>query len=152
RLENQTGEPVTRLENQTGEKRVRNGGETGEKRVSQSPTPVTVYRLSPKTEKDQFGDVSARVLSHRSIYQDPDGPTDDPPYSPPTKRGDRADERKFQKQFRKLPTELQVWIKNRILARAKGPVRARHAYLRASLPGFVENLQQEIAEYLIEET
>lgn len=54
-----------------------------------------------------------------------------------------------QTKNRKLSPRLATWVRNRILKRA-GPIRSKSAYLRAAIPEFLANFDNEVFEYLCE--
>ncbi len=107
------------------------GTPRGREDGTQGSSYTSYSKPAPEAQNlNNEGPLLSRLSSSSGFSPDPPKPTDD----------ERARERKFLKQFRKLPTDTQVWAKRTILARATGTVRNRYAYLRASLPEFVENL------------
>lgn len=58
-------------------------------------------------------------------------------------------ERDFQPNG-KLSPKLLAWAETQVLARAEDPIRNQHAFLRASLPEFLANLDMEVQRWLTE--
>jgi hypothetical protein len=67
-----------------------------------------------------------------------------------TRKQQRKEEKVKDKAYllRDLEPETRAWVRSRILSRAGRVVRNVHGFLRAAVPGFLEDFEIEVEEYL----